>query len=1661
MNADTKPGLDSHGKPFLPGTLLSCVVKKIDRKKKVASVVTVTEGPVVQDVDGITLNELTPGMLVAAKVQAVLQDGLLLSFLTYFTGTVDWFHLAEELPTKDWKQLYSENQRVKARILYVDVALKRVGLTLKPHLVKGGPVPMAMATGTVVDNAVVYRIDPNVGMLLQTPTSKSFLRTAYMHISDASDDHVDKLEKLFKPGQKIQGRIIGSRLLDGLASISLKRSVVEQEIFSYADAQLGRIVQGTVDSVESFGLLIKLSDHMKALCPLAHLSDAPRSKISSKFLVGMRIKVRIMETDEYRRRVTVTHKKSLLGSKLPLITTIEEALPGVVTHGYITGLESYGVFVSFYGGLKGIARTADLGLAADQTPLDAFQMNQVVKCKVLGPDSNKSSRLRLSLDLERLKTGAEDEAADFESSLFPGQIVKGQLSKEPISGPSSAIEVILTIDGSDIRIKGLMEPSHLSDHPVAAEALRASFLTQPGADLGKLVVLEKREGQACPFWVSRKASLVSSAKSLPSSLDSLVVGATHPGYIASISDAGCFVRFLGRLTGLVPVPQLADTFVTDPRQHCAVGQSVLAHVLDVDLERGRSMLCLKPSICNSGGAELLESLFADTELASSLITGSEPGSPDWKTNFAIGSIISGSVYEVKGYGVLVNLPLHSDVVGFVASHQMGSMVEVSPGMDVRAKILDVSKKDGIVDLTLREELVSVGDSGDKKKKKKKTPGVALEEEVDVEVQLVKEDYLVVSLPNCGGIIGYVGTKEFNLRLVDVHTLWQPGAKLKALVKKLPCEQTGGRLLLSLKDNGSRKRKAEGDGDKTKKKGRPSVEELVGTIVKGTVSAVKSLQVEVKLSNKWRGRIYITEAALKETSAGLAGKFKIDEEVEAEVLGIAKSPDGNDTGALELSLQISGISAINRPTLETLIPGKDSSGYVQQVGGDCLWVALSPSLRGRMFVLEGSKDEDEAKKWTARFQVGQHIPKCRVMFRDLARRTLDLSLRAWTEFKSGLILPGRVAKVLPGAGGLNVQLGARSFGRVHITDVCDRWVDGVLKGFKEGQLLSCAVIQSDKDQRRIDLSLRASRGGCEGGKKAKGEEMVPELESANNLSVGQLVSGYVKNTSGKGCFVALSRTVDALVRLCDLSDKFIQNPAAEFGPGKLVKGRIVRVDNHSGRVEMTLKLNAVVGGNGGAEKREQERSQALEKIDVGHVVWGKVRKIEAFGVFIDVEGPGKVTGMCHVSELADQFVRKAETLFNVGDRLRAKVIRVNHETGKLYLGLKTSYFDAEDPQEPQEEDVKKMEEEEVEAEASEEDLEIEESEESDEEEERPTVKKQKHGSAPVLEVEGEMDWGEIAADSREEPTTAPGEVDDATGSKRKRDKKREKEAREQAIQTEERKRLSGDSAPQSQTDFERLVLTAQSSSYVWIKYIAWHVSQSEVEVARKVAERALETIHYREEGERFNVWMAYLNLENMYGEPTPAEAVAKLFQKAVNAADGKKLHLSCVAMYERSEKPELAEQLLKAACRKYSMSAKVWLRHIEHLLTRGKGDNAKALMDRSLQSLARRKHIKVISRTALLEFKIGDAERGRSIFEGVLNNFPNRVDLWSIYLDQEVKLGDVERTRGLFERVTCLALPARKMKTLFKRYLEFEKDHGDEKHNEHVKSKALEFVEHNL
>jgi rRNA biogenesis protein RRP5 len=57
-------------------------------------------------------------------------------------------------------------------VLFVDAAAKRVGLSLRPHLLALAPRPLPRA-GVAYDAAIIRRVDPSIGVLLELPAASA------------------------------------------------------------------------------------------------------------------------------------------------------------------------------------------------------------------------------------------------------------------------------------------------------------------------------------------------------------------------------------------------------------------------------------------------------------------------------------------------------------------------------------------------------------------------------------------------------------------------------------------------------------------------------------------------------------------------------------------------------------------------------------------------------------------------------------------------------------------------------------------------------------------------------------------------------------------------------------------------------------------------------------------------------------------------------------------------------------------------------------------------------------------------------------------------------------------------------------------------------------------------------------------------------------------------------------------------------------------------------------------------------------------------------------------------------------------------------------------------------------------------------------------------
>lgn len=123
----------------------------------------------------------------------------------------------------------------------------------------------------------------------------------------------------------------------------------------------------------------------------------------------------------------------------------------------------------------------------------------------------------------------------------------------------------------------------------------------------------------------------------------------------------------------------------------------------------------------------------------------------------------------------------------------------------------------------------------------------------------------------------------------------------------------------------------------------------------------------------------------------------------------------------------------------------------------------------------------------------------------------------------------------------------------------------------------------------------------------------------------------------------------------------------IGPGGRVIKKIQRENNVTIEIDDDTNIVSVVAEKiEDLEKAVNQIKNLIKDIEVGEILEVKVERIVNFGAFCEI-APGK-SGLLHISELADGFVREVGEYLKEGDIIKVKVIGIDPQ-GKIRLSLK--------------------------------------------------------------------------------------------------------------------------------------------------------------------------------------------------------------------------------------------------------------------------------------------------------------------------------------------------------------------------------------------------------
>jgi len=106
-------------------------------------------------------------------------------------------------------------------------------------------------------------------------------------------------------------------------------------------------------------------------------------------------------------------------------------------------------------------------------------------------------------------------------------------------------------------------------------------------------------------------------------------------------------------------------------------------------------------------------------------------------------------------------------------------------------------------------------------------------------------------------------------------------------------------------------------------------------------------------------------------------------------------------------------------------------------------------------------------------------------------------------------------------------------------------------------------------------------------------------------------------------------------------------------------QILKMDRRRGNIVVSRR--AVL-----EERRAEERSSLVASLQEKQVVEGVVKNITDYGAFVDLGG---VDGLLHVTDIAWRRVSHPTEVLTVGQTVAVQIIKINHETQRISLGMK--------------------------------------------------------------------------------------------------------------------------------------------------------------------------------------------------------------------------------------------------------------------------------------------------------------------------------------------------------------------------------------------------------
>ncbi len=223
----------------------------------------------------------------------------------------------------------------------------------------------------------------------------------------------------------------------------------------------------------------------------------------------------------------------------------------------------------------------------------------------------------------------------------------------------------------------------------------------------------------------------------------------------------------------------------------------------------------------------------------------------------------------------------------------------------------------------------------------------------------------------------------------------------------------------------------------------------------------------------------------------------------------------------------------------------------------------------------------------------------------------------------------------------IDVGLKTEGRIALKEFGAAGRDGTIK------VGSVVEVYVDRVENAVGEAVLSRE-------KARREESWVKLEE--KYAANERVEGIIFNQVKGGFTVDLEGAVAFLPR-----SQVDIRPIRDIGPLMNVPQpfQILKMDKRRGNIVVSRR--AIL-----EESRAEQRSEIVQQLEEGQVVDGVVKNITDYGAFVDLGG---IDGLLHVTDIAWRRVNHPSEVLAIGETIKVQIVRINHESHRISLGMK--------------------------------------------------------------------------------------------------------------------------------------------------------------------------------------------------------------------------------------------------------------------------------------------------------------------------------------------------------------------------------------------------------